>query len=58
MDKIFVTMHLNKVTKGAVRYEEDQQSDTFSIGTLYIRKTALPEPAPTKIKVLVEKLDG
>lgn len=36
-----VTMSLDRVTKGAVRYQEPTTSPNYLIGTLYLRKTGL-----------------
>jgi hypothetical protein len=54
-----VTMRLEKETKGAVKYQEIDDSgapvttsnERCAIGTLYVRKTALNGEIPQQIKV-------
>ena len=52
-----VRMSLDKETKGAVRYfEEESQGESQMLVTLYIRKTALKVPYPKVISVTVEEV--
>jgi hypothetical protein len=55
--KLVLTFTVEKETKGAVRYAEVTQKgeeDSFAIGTLYLRKTALSEPYPETLTVTVQ----
>lgn len=60
-DEIKATFVIEKTTKGAVRYQEvadDDESNVLDfaeakIGTLYVRKRALPTEPPRKITVEV-----
>lgn len=55
-----VTLVLERETKGAARYQEidDQGSPrdiaNAVIGTLYLRKSKMPNPLPSQITVHVE----
>ena len=53
-----VTMTQDKVTKNAVRYKEDHESDTEAdkIGQLYVQKATFPNGAPKQVRVTVETL--
>lgn len=53
--KRMVKMVLDKETKGAVRYKEEEGSDQMLV-TLYIRKTALKVPYPKTIYVRVQEV--
>lgn len=47
-----------KETKGAVRYKEVQeQGKLTALGTIYLRKNALPIPFPINLVVKVEAAD-
>lgn len=56
-----IRMILERETKRAVRYQEVDSSDqpisqsdpTCKIGTLYIRKSALPKPAPERLFISI-----
>ena len=59
-------MTLERETKGAVRYAEDQSDPLYLLGTLYLRKAALAAKGeelggekgwPQRIRVTVEVLD-
>lgn len=56
--KIQITMHTDKITKGAIRYAEHdaegKATDTTGVGAIYIRKTTLGATPPTSITVTVE----
>lgn len=47
-----------KETKGAVRYKEvPKQGKILALGTIYIRKNALPSPFPSNLVITVEASD-
>ncbi len=49
------SFELEKETKNTIRYtEKPEAGKPPSIGTIYIQKWALPEPAPQSITVTVE----
>ena len=50
---IKVQMELERTTKGAVRYAEVTEDESYAIGTLYLRKTSLPVPPPETITVAI-----
>lgn len=52
-------MTLEKETKGAVRYAEDkpQGGGEPAVGTLYIRKSALPAKIPQALTITIETED-
>ena len=50
-----VKMTLDKETKGAVRYAEEEGKDQMLV-TLYIRKTALETPYPKVISVTLAEV--
>ncbi len=53
-----ITLTLDKETKGAVRYKEDgmDPSDphSYKVGTMYVRKSALSQPYPQRLTVVVQ----
>jgi len=52
---IKASFELEKQTKNTIRYNEKPESGKPpAIGTIYIQKWALPEPAPQSITVAVE----
>jgi hypothetical protein len=55
---IQITMSVDKVTKGAIRYAEKdaegKATDTTGVGAIYIRKTTLGSTPPESIKVTIE----
>lgn len=61
MAKLVVKFLLDQETKGALRYKEVDDNGTpreitegAKIGTLYIRKTAIPGKQPPALSVTVE----
>ena len=50
-----VKMVMEKETKGAVRYAEEESKDMMLI-TLYVRKSAMEVPYPKVIRVTVEEV--
>ena len=57
--QIEVRMKLERTTKGAVRYQEVDAKDNpvgageFKVGTMYVRKHALPKEPPENIVVII-----
>ena len=51
-----VTLHLEKETKGAIRYAEDVEFADATFPIIYIRKSAIPEgtPIPDAITVTID----
>lgn len=47
-------MELEKETKGTVRYKEVDDGKDIIIGTLYIKKSALTQPYPEKVRVIIK----
>lgn len=45
-----------KETKGTYRFQEQGLPESVKIGTLYVRKTALPNGAPKGLRVTVEEV--
>lgn len=49
------TFRQEKETKNAVRYQEiEDGSNPVGVGTLYVKKSALPSPAPELITVAIK----
>ena len=46
-------MHLQRVTKGAVLYKNEKEGDGEALTTVYLRKSALTEPYPTTITIVL-----
>ena len=44
---------LEKETKNAVRYQEQDGGEEPGIGTIYVKKNTLPSPPPAKILVTI-----
>ncbi len=58
MDKLELKFSREKETKNTWRYKEDESEFEASVGTLYVRKEALGEPAPQRLKVVIEEDTG
>ena len=63
MDKIELIFSREKETKNTIRYQEElgeeaHSSRDIAIGTLYVRKEALGEPAPQRLKVTIAPEEG
>jgi hypothetical protein len=41
-------------TKGTWRYREQERPEGEAVGTLYVKKAALGEPAPERLRVTIE----
>ena len=54
MDKLKITLTLERETKGTYRYKEDEvEGQPPAIGTLYLRKYATGKTPPKKVIVMV-----
>ena len=47
------TMTLKRTTKGTAVYDEGKSEGGELFPTVYVQKTALPDPAPTTITITV-----
>ena len=54
MKKLELTFVYEKPTKNTVRYREESSGEDAAVGTLYIQKSALGEPAPQRLRVVIE----
>lgn len=50
--RVTTTATLDKVTKGAARYRNDQEEQ--AITTIYLRRETIPEPPPLQIRITLE----
>jgi hypothetical protein len=60
MDKLELTFTYEKETKNTIRYQEElgdeaHSSRDIAVGTIYIQKEVLGEPAPQRLKVTIEE---
>ena len=60
MDKLELKFTYEKETKNTIRYQEElgdvaHSSRDIAVGTLYIQKETLGEPAPQRLKVTIEE---
>jgi hypothetical protein len=53
MEKQTLTFTLERETKNTIRYAEDASGKPPAIGTLYVQKWLLGDPAPTKLTVTI-----
>lgn len=56
--KLEATFSLERETKGAVRYQEQDEEDNPKIGTLYIKKSALRGERPKIVHVQITDGNG
>jgi len=62
MEKLELRFTYEKETKNTVRYQEElgeeaHSSRDIAVGTIYVQKEALGEPAPQRLKVTIEEDD-
>jgi len=62
MEKLELRFTYEKETKHTIRYQEElgevgYSSRDIAVGTLYIQKEVLGEPAPQRLKVTIEEDD-
>jgi hypothetical protein len=60
MEKLELKFTYEKETKNTIRYQEElgevgYSSRDVAVGSLYIQKEALGEPAPQRLKVTIEE---
>lgn len=49
------TFTMEKETKNTVRYAENKrEGDIIAVGTIYVKKEALPTPPPREMRVTLE----
>ena len=53
MEKQTLTFTLERETKNTIRYAEDASGKPPAIGTLYVQKWLLGNPAPTKLTLTI-----
>ena len=63
MEKLELRFTYEKETKNTVRYQEElgeeaHSSRDIAVGTIYVQKEALGEPAPQRLKVVIEPEEG
>ena len=62
MEKLELRFTYEKETKNMVRYQEEldevaHSSRDIAVGTLYVQKKVLGEPAPQRLRVTIEEDD-
>jgi hypothetical protein len=62
MEKLELKFTYERPTKNTVRYREElgdeaHSSRDIAVGSLYVQKEALREPAPQRLKVTIEEDD-
>jgi hypothetical protein len=60
MERLELIFTYEKETKNTIRYQEElgeeaHSSRDIAVGSLYIRKEALGEPAPQRLRVTIEE---
>jgi hypothetical protein len=60
MEKLELIFSREKETKNTIRYQEELGNEAYSsrdiaVGTLYVQKEALGEPAPQRLRVTIEE---
>jgi len=55
MRKLEPKFSYEKTTKNTVRYREESSGVDAAVGTVYIRKSALGEPVPRCLKLVIEE---
>jgi len=60
MEKLELIFSREKETKNTIRYQEElgevaHSNRDIAVGSLYIQKEALGEPAPQKLRVTIEE---
>jgi len=60
MDRLELKFTYEKETRNTIRYQEELGNEAHSsrdiaVGTLYVQKEALGEPAPQRLRVIIEE---
>ena len=59
MKRIILEFHKAKETKGTFRYEEVEAAGReMAVGSLYVKKSALGEQPPERLRVTIESPSG
>ena len=58
MNQLVLEFRRERETKNTVRYAEDASDDESLVGTLYVKKAALGESPPKRLRVTIEELRG
>ncbi len=53
MDKLELVFTYERPTKNTVRYREDPSGEDIIVGNIYIRKKALGDPPPQRLRVTI-----
>lgn len=54
MNTLVLEFRRERETKGTWRYQEQERSDGEVVGTLYIKKAALGDDPPARLRVTIE----
>jgi hypothetical protein len=58
MEELNIVFKYERSTKGAHRYQEEQEATEAIVGTLYVRKWAIGENAPDTLTLKIEEGDA
>ncbi len=58
MEPQTLTVTAERETKNTVRYQEEAQGKPPVVGTLYVQRWALGEPAPQKLTVRIRAVEA
>ena len=58
MEKLELKFSRERETKNTWRYAEDESEFEASVGTLYVQKECLGDPAPQRLRVTIEEDTG
>ena len=63
MQRLELKFTREKETKNTIRYQEElgeeaHSSRDIAVGSLYVQKECLGEPAPQRLKVVIEEEEG
>ncbi|HEY4026519.1 MAG TPA: hypothetical protein VGO86_08805 [Candidatus Dormibacteraeota bacterium] len=54
MDPLVLEFRRERETKGTWRYQEEERPDGEAVGSLYVKKAALGENPPDRLRVTIE----
>ncbi len=62
MEKLELKFTYEKETRNCIRYQEElgdeaHSSRDIAVGSLYVQREALGEPAPQRLKVTIEEIN-
>ena len=58
MEKLELRFTCERETKNTWRYREDESEFEASVGTLYVRKRALGQPPPRRLRIVIQEDTG